>query len=67
MKTVNCQITHTQVAPHPPTSLITDKECILVLMICEKVTPRMDSGLKTPVVSFGHIPNAYLKPMGPEK
>lgn len=37
------------------------------LMICEKVTPRMDSDLKIPVVYFGHIPNAYLKPMGPEK
>lgn len=44
-----------------------DKECILLLIICEKVILRMNSGLKKLVVCFGYIINVYLKFMGFEK
>lgn len=65
---MNCQITHTQVVPLSPYFFNHAKRVsFMKLMICEKVTPRMESDLKIPVVYFGHIPNAYLKPMGPEK
>ena len=71
MKKVNCQITRTQVVPcltSPSKILIMGKGVdFFTFTVCEKVTPRMDSGFKNPVVCFGHIPNAYLKPMGLEK